>query len=182
MIFINFSVYLIGFQYLLFPVLSTINWLMSWPFLSLIMSLSSQLRTGRAESLLCPRGSWGPWEGQLKLGVLILTLLPTCLSQTRRSPEFFFPASLKQPKCNIPLNRSSDADSSVTFYSKGFYFVFFRICKVEINRNYIISSTGNIWIDSLNKSSSSFLFFVVFPWLGSWKWIMKWSLNTFKRF
>lgn len=118
------------------------------------------------------RGSWSwvssPWHFSS----------PVC--QTRRSPEFFFSASLKQPKCNIPLKHSSDADSSVTFYSKGFYFVFFRICKVEINRNYTISSTDNIQIDSLNKSLSWFLFFVVFPWLSSWKQMITWSLNIFK--
>lgn len=124
--------------------------------------------------------SWGPWEGQLKLGVLTLRLLPAYLSN--KEVSFCFSASLKQPKSNIPLKHNSDADSSVAFYSKGFYFVFFRIREVEINRDYIISSTGNIQIDSLNKSWSLFLFFVVFPWLSSWKWMIKWSLNILKRF
>lgn len=181
MIFISFSVCLIAFQYLLFPVLCTTNWVMSWPFLSLALSLCSQLRAGRAGSLLCPEGAGGPGRGSWGWVSSPWHFCPP-VCHTRRSPGFFFSASPKQPKCNIPLKHNSDADSSVTFYSKGFYFVFFRICKVEINRNYIISSTGNIWIDSLNKSSSLFLFFVVFPWLSSWKWMMKWSLNIFKRF
>lgn len=125
-------------------------------FQSLPCALSNKLSCVLALPLLNPgagragRGSWAwvssPWGFSL----------PVC--QTGRSPEFFFPASLKQPKYNIPLKHNSDADSSVAFYSKDFYLVFFRIHKVEINRNYIISSTDNIQIDSLNKSSSVFLF------------------------
>lgn len=129
LIFINFQVYLIAFQYLLFSVLCTINWVVSWPFLSLFLSLSSQLWTGWAGSLLYLRGSRGSWS-------CVSPPWDFCppICQTRRSPKFFFSASLRQPKCNIPLKHNSDAHSSVTFYSKGFCFMFFRIRKVEINK------------------------------------------------